>query len=69
MTSNNDSQPVKLICLLHVCAPRRFKEMEAYILARRDELTGRGKPAGGKDSGSGGAAAEPAAAAPKGFSS
>jgi hypothetical protein len=51
-------------------APRRFKEMEAYILARRDELTGRGKPAaGGKGGGSGGAAAEPAAAVPKGFSS
>lgn len=44
--------------------------MEAYILARRDELTGRGKPAaGGKGGGSGGAAAEPAAAVPKGFSS
>ncbi|KAI7839842.1 hypothetical protein COHA_006427 [Chlorella ohadii] len=42
----------------------RFKEMEAYILQRRDELTGRnrGAPSGGSS------AAEPAAAAPKGFS-
>lgn len=39
-----------------------FKEMEAYILQRRDELTG------GKSGGSGGKPAEPAeAAAPKGF--
>lgn len=44
---------------------RRFKEMEAYILQRRDELTGRNR--GGAPSG-GSKAAEPAAAAPKGFS-
>lgn len=39
--------------------------MEAYILQRRDELTGRnrGAPSGGSK-----AAEQPAAAAPKGFS-
>ena len=41
----------------------RFKEMEAYILQRRDELTGGG---GGKGGSSKAAAAAPAAA-PKGF--
>lgn len=48
----------------HPHTPRRFKEMEAYILQRRDELTARnrGAPSGGSK------AAEPAAAAPKGFS-
>jgi hypothetical protein len=38
--------------------------MEAYILARRDELTGR---APGTGSGAGSGAAAPVAAAPKGF--
>lgn len=43
----------------------RFKEMEAYILQRRDELTGRNKGSG--SSGSSKADAAPAAAGPKGF--
>lgn len=42
----------------------RFKEMEAYILARRDELTGRSPTSGG---GGGGSKVEEPAAAPKGF--
>lgn len=45
----------------------RFKEMEAYILQRRDELTGRNKPRSG---GSGGESKQPesaAAGSPKGF--
>lgn len=52
--------------------PRSFKEMEAYILQRRDELTGKaggGGGKGGKAAGSSGADAPAAAAAPKGFSS
>lgn len=38
--------------------------MEAYILARRDELTGRSPTSGG---GGGGSKVEEPAAAPKGF--
>ena len=54
--------PYRLYCL-YCC--RRYKELEQYILDRRDELTGRKK--GGSSGGSGSAAEEPAAAAPKGF--
>lgn len=49
------------------CLCYRFKEMEAYILQRRDELTGRNKPRSG---GSGGESKQPesaAAGSPKGF--
>ena len=45
-----------------VLPAHRFKEMEAYILQRRDELTG-----GGGKSGSSKAEAAAAPAAPKGF--
>lgn len=42
--------------------PVRFKEMEAYILARRDELTGGGSQGGGS-----GKQGVPASSVPKGF--
>lgn len=56
--------------LSHPLPRRSFKEMEAYILQRRDELTGKTGGSGGKGGkAASSSSADAAAAAPKGFSS